>query len=51
MGGVDGPAYLEFRRLFREGFEAARKHCDSIISKCMVSSSGLCTNGFAISIS
>jgi len=27
---VDGPAFLEFRRLFREGFEAARKHCDRI---------------------
>ncbi|KAJ6630818.1 kinase-like domain-containing protein [Mycena sp. CBHHK59/15] len=32
LGGVDGVAYLEFKRLFREGFEAARKHCDRIIS-------------------
>ncbi|KAJ7940622.1 kinase-like protein [Mycena leptocephala] len=30
LGGVEGVAYLEFRRLFREGFEAARKHCDRI---------------------
>lgn len=33
LGGVDGPAYVEFRRLFKEGFEAARKHCDSITSE------------------
>ncbi|KAF4615315.1 hypothetical protein D9613_003070 [Agrocybe pediades] len=32
LGGVDGPAYLEFRRLFHEGFELARKHCDRIIT-------------------
>ncbi|KAJ6496692.1 kinase-like protein [Mycena vitilis] len=32
LGGVEGTAYLEFRRLFREGFEAARKHCDRIIT-------------------
>ncbi|KAJ7452364.1 kinase-like protein [Mycena galericulata] len=32
LGGVEGPAYLEFRRLFHEGFEAARKHCDRIIT-------------------
>ncbi|KAF9053703.1 kinase-like protein [Hymenopellis radicata] len=32
LGGVTGPAYLEFRRLFKEGFEAARKHCDRIIT-------------------
>ncbi|KAJ6596909.1 kinase-like protein [Mycena vulgaris] len=32
LGGVEGAAYLEFRRLFREGFEAARKHCDRIIT-------------------
>jgi phosphatidylinositol 4-kinase B len=33
LGGMDSPAFLEFRRLFKEGFEASRKHCDSIISK------------------
>ncbi|KAJ7774842.1 kinase-like protein [Mycena metata] len=32
LGGVEGPAYLEFRRLFREGFEAARKHGDRLIT-------------------
>ncbi|KAJ7285818.1 kinase-like protein [Mycena rebaudengoi] len=32
LGGVDGAAYLEFKRLFREGFEAARKHGDRIIT-------------------
>lgn len=32
LGGVDGAPFLEFRKMFREGFEAARKHCDRIIS-------------------
>ena len=32
LGGVQSPAFLEFRRLFREGFEIARKHCDRIIT-------------------
>ncbi|OCH94994.1 kinase-like protein [Obba rivulosa] len=32
MGGVESPSYREFKRLFREGFEAARKHCDRIIT-------------------
>ncbi|KAF7338285.1 Phosphatidylinositol 4-kinase [Mycena venus] len=32
LGGLEGAAYLEFRRLFREGFEVARKHCDRIIT-------------------
>ncbi|GLB34940.1 putative PI3 PI4-kinase family protein [Lyophyllum shimeji] len=32
LGGVNGAPFLEFRRLFREGFEAARKHCDRIIT-------------------
>ncbi|KAG1802587.1 hypothetical protein EV424DRAFT_1351689 [Suillus variegatus] len=31
LGGVDGESFLEFKCLFREGFEAARKHCDRII--------------------
>lgn len=34
LGGIEGESYKEFRRLFREGFEAARKHCDRIISGC-----------------
>lgn len=33
LGGIEGPAFLEFKRLFREGFEAARKHCDRILSE------------------
>ncbi|TFY82621.1 hypothetical protein EWM64_g1386 [Hericium alpestre] len=32
LGGVNGEPLREFRRLFREGFEAARKHCDRIIT-------------------
>ncbi|EIN07346.1 hypothetical protein PUNSTDRAFT_144847 [Punctularia strigosozonata HHB-11173 SS5] len=32
LGGVDGDGFKEFRRLFREGFEAARKHCDRIVT-------------------
>ncbi|KAF8212221.1 kinase-like protein [Mycena galopus ATCC 62051] len=32
LGGIEGAMYLEFRRLFREGFEAARKHCDRIVT-------------------
>ncbi|KAF9520910.1 hypothetical protein BS47DRAFT_1370329 [Hydnum rufescens UP504] len=32
LGGVDSGPFNEFKRLFREGFEAARKHCDSIIT-------------------
>ena len=31
MGGVDSPAFRDFKRLFHEGFEAARKHCDRIV--------------------
>ncbi|KAI0054091.1 kinase-like protein [Auriscalpium vulgare] len=32
LGGVEGEPLKEFRRLFREGFEAARKHCDRIVT-------------------
>ena len=32
LGGVDSEPLREFRRLFREGFEAARKHCDRIVT-------------------
>ncbi|OBZ75122.1 Phosphatidylinositol 4-kinase PIK1 [Grifola frondosa] len=32
LGGLDSPPYHEFRKLFREGFDAARKHCDRIIT-------------------
>lgn len=37
LGGVEGDPFLEFKRLFREGFAAARKHCDRIISMCSTS--------------
>ncbi|KDQ07933.1 hypothetical protein BOTBODRAFT_180280 [Botryobasidium botryosum FD-172 SS1] len=32
LGGIEGDGFLEFKKLFRQGFEAARKHCDSIIT-------------------
>ena len=32
LGGMEGEAFLDFKRLFREGFEVARKHCDSIVA-------------------
>lgn len=32
LGGLDSPEYHEFRKLFKAGFEAARKHCDRIVS-------------------
>ncbi|KAF8163315.1 kinase-like domain-containing protein [Crassisporium funariophilum] len=32
LGGINGPAFTIFKNLFREGFEAARKHCDRIIT-------------------
>lgn len=33
LGGVDSEQYREFKKLFKDGFEAARKHCDRIVSK------------------
>lgn len=33
LGGVESESFLEFKRLFHEGFLAARKHSDRIISK------------------
>ncbi|KAG9023147.1 Phosphatidylinositol 4-kinase pik1alpha (PI4-kinase)(PtdIns-4-kinase) [Tulasnella sp. JGI-2019a] len=32
LGGLEGEHFVEFKRLFREGFEAARKHSDSLIT-------------------
>ncbi|ODN77738.1 hypothetical protein L202_04877 [Cryptococcus amylolentus CBS 6039] len=32
MGGLDSPGYAYFRKLFKQGFEAARKHSDSLIT-------------------
>lgn len=33
LGGIDSEPFRMFKQLFREGFEAARKHCDRIISE------------------
>ncbi|CCM02364.1 uncharacterized protein FIBRA_04459 [Fibroporia radiculosa] len=32
LGGIDSKPFAEFKRLFKEGFEAARKHCDRIVT-------------------
>jgi len=32
LGGAEGDGYKEFKRLFHEGFEITRKHCDRLIS-------------------
>lgn len=32
MGGLDSPGYIYFKKLFKEGFEAARKHSDSLLT-------------------
>ncbi|THH33925.1 hypothetical protein EUX98_g243 [Antrodiella citrinella] len=32
LGGMDAEPFREFKRLFKEGFEAARKHCDRIVT-------------------
>ncbi|KAH9926215.1 kinase-like protein [Fomitopsis serialis] len=32
LGGLNSGPYIEFKRLFRDGFEAARKHCDRIVT-------------------
>lgn len=38
LGGLESPVFQEFKLLFRQGFEAARKHCDRIISEsCIIS--------------
>jgi phosphatidylinositol 4-kinase len=36
MGGLDSPGFAHFKKLFKEGFETARKHSDSIISEFAV---------------
>ena len=36
LHGVDGPAFKEFRKLFHDGFEAARKHSERLICECML---------------
>ena len=32
MGGIDSPGFAMYKKLFKEGFNAARKHSDEIIS-------------------
>lgn len=32
IGGLDSPGYIYFKKLFKEGFEAARKHSDSLVA-------------------
>jgi phosphatidylinositol 4-kinase len=34
MGGLDSPGWVYFKKLFKEGFEVARKHSDSLIGEC-----------------
>ena len=36
IGGLDSPAWAYFKKLFKEGFEAARKHSDSLISESLI---------------
>jgi phosphatidylinositol kinase/protein kinase (PI-3 family) len=36
IGGLDSPAWAYFKKLFKEGFEAARKHSDSLISESLL---------------
>jgi phosphatidylinositol 4-kinase B len=45
LGGINAEPYAEFKRLFREGFEAARKHCDRIVTmvELMQRGSSSCT--------
>jgi len=33
IGGFDSTGWAYFKKLFKEGFEAARKHSDSLISE------------------
>lgn len=44
LGGMESDAYREFRVLFKEGFEAARKHCDRIISEHISYPAMYCTD-------
>jgi len=41
LGGADGEPLREFRRLFHEGFEAARKHCDRIVTMVELMQKGM----------
>ena len=41
LGGADGEPLREFRKLFHEGFEAARKHCDRIVTMVELMQKGM----------
>ena len=41
LGGPDSEPLREFRRLFHEGFEAARKHCDRIVTMVELMQKGM----------
>ncbi|KIY43419.1 hypothetical protein FISHEDRAFT_53124 [Fistulina hepatica ATCC 64428] len=47
LGGIDAPLYIEFKNLFREGFEAVRKHCDRIITLVELMQKDSCLPCFA----
>ena len=42
LGGVEGKYMKEFRKLFKEGFEAARKHCDRLVTMVELMQKGWC---------
>lgn len=44
LGGEDGQPLREFRKLFHEGFEAARKHCDRIVTVVELMQKGTCVS-------
>ena len=41
LGGADSEPLREFRKLFHEGFEAARKHCDGIVTMVELMQKGM----------
>jgi len=44
MGGLDSSGYAYFKKLFKEGFEAARKHSDSLLSESVSLLAKVCAN-------
>lgn len=49
LGGVDSEPFRTFKQLFREGFEASRKHCDRIISECPLGCVSAVADGMQLS--
>ena len=49
MGGLDSPGFARFKQLFKEGFEAARKHSDSILSTHRFGSNTVFSSNFSFS--